>query len=166
MMDFNKSNIIILKRKPSWLIVIYLGFWLIGWIAILLTITFGLIMNPDKFDLVIGLLMLVFSLSSLLIIKIFLWNLRGKEKLIITKDEFIIEKLGTFFTKPGKFQLDKMSEFSYAEQKFFSVRNNMWGLFGGNIEFKYLGKTILFGQNLNQKKAIQIIDQLNSIVKK
>lgn len=49
-------------------------------------------MNPEKFDLVLGLLMLVFSFSSLLIVKIFLWNLRGKEKLTITKNEFSIEK--------------------------------------------------------------------------
>lgn len=41
----------------------------------------------------------------------------------------------------------------------------MWGLFGENIEFKYLGKAKLFGQNLDKNKAIQIIDQLNSIVK-
>ena len=165
MKDFNENNIIILKRKPNWLIVIYLGLWLIGWIAILFSISYGLLMNPDRFDLVIGLLILVFSLASLFIVKIVLWNLRGKEKLFITKDEFIIEKLGTIFTKPRKFQLDKMSEFSCAEEKFFSVRNNMWGMFGGNIEFKYLGKAKLFGQTLDKNKAMQIIDQLNSIVK-
>ena len=155
---------VLLKRKPNWLIVTYTGIWLLGAMGILITLTFGLLTNPEKGVLFLLFVITLLILFSSLVLKLFLWNLRGKEKVTLTDSELVIEKLGTIFPNKKKYCCKQISEFSLniSGDNFFSiVRPTIWGLYGGQIFFKYGNKTIYFGQTLSKTDSLKLIDELN-----
>lgn len=156
---------ILLKRRPNWAIVIYTGIWLLAATGIFITLTFGVLTNPRKVDFFLIFTILLLIICGSLILKIFLWNLRGKEKLTITDKELVLEKLGTIFSTQKKYEIELVSNFSLNKNidNFFSsiFRPTIWGLRGGKIVFKYQEKSIYLGQTLDATESQKLIDKLN-----
>jgi hypothetical protein len=156
---------ILLKRRPNWPIVVYTGIWLLGATGMFITFAFNILSNPKKVEFFLVLTILLLTVFGSLILKIFLWNLRGKEKLTITDKELVLEKLGTIFSTPKKYEIGLVSNFSLNKNidNFLSsiMRPTIWGLRGGQIVFKYKEKTIYLGQTLETTESQKLIDELN-----
>jgi len=165
MTETNKKLILTIKRKPNWLILPLTGLWSLGWFGLIGTIAFGLATDPNKLDGEIVLFMSFFFLAGLFVLKIFLWHLRGKEKITVDEKELKIEKLGTILTMPRKYEIDQIDYISNTEREKTANWIKFWGLGGGKIEFTYLGQTKYFGQTLTTTEATKIIEQIKEKLK-
>ncbi len=165
MSDTDNQLVLTIKRKPNWLILSITGLWTLGWLGITGTIIYGLATDPDKLDGEIALFMTFFFLAGLFVLKIFLWHLRGQEKITIDDKEFRIDKVGTILTIPRKYEVDQIDYISNTERPTTPKWIKFWGLGGGQIEFVYLGQTKYFGQTLKVKEATKIIDEMKEKLK-
>ncbi len=157
---------IIIKRRRNWGIALYTGFWILGCFGILITVSISLLfLNRSRLTVEIVFLMLLFLIPSLVVVKIFLWNLRGKEKISIQDGILKIEKLGTILKVPKYFKIRELDTLSFEKETSFLWKPSIWGLTGGNIHFNYIYKKKSFGQTVDEFEAIKIIEKINSIIK-
>ena len=154
------KNILILKRKTNWSIVCFIGIWLIGWLGIVATFTFGLIEDAEKRDGEVFFNLIIIFLVGLWIVKTFLWLLRGKEQITIDENYFTIEKLGTIFTSSRKYEISLIDNFCLAKYQTSPWWYRLFGFGGGQITFDYLEQKKYFGQTLSSTEANEIIAQL------
>jgi hypothetical protein len=165
MTEINNELILTIKRKPNWLILPLAGLWTLGWIGMIGTIIYGLATDPDKLDGELILFMTFFFLAGLFVLKIFLWHLRGQEKITVNSKELIIEKIGTILTIPRKYEIEQIDYISNTERPTTPKWIKFWGLGGGQIEFVYLGQTKYFGQTLTVIEATKIIEKIKGRLK-
>lgn len=152
------NMVLFLRKEANWFIILITGVWLTGFYSILAVITYGVINNPEKIDggMILGLGALI--LGSLYILKVFLWHIRGREKIVLTDKELTIQKIGTILTIKRTFKVELIENFSVRKPVYDF---NFWGLSGGEIEFEYLGQSKIFGQNLERLIAQNLVDDLN-----
>ena len=153
--------VLTMKRKPNWFMLLLTGVWVFGLIGITATVIYGLLTDSDKLDGDIVLFMALFILIGLFVLKIFLWHLRGKEKIVIKGKELWIIKVGTILTIPKKYEISLIDNFTVTDRPTTPHWIRFWGLGGGRIQFDYLDQIKYFGQTLTKNEAIQIIDKLN-----
>jgi hypothetical protein len=154
--------VFIIKRRPNWLILVTAGLWSIGWFGMILTIAYGLITNPAKLDIVILSFILFFCLGGLLIVKIFLWHLRGKEKITLTEKELQINKTGSILSFPAVVKIKSIQRISITTNPALPRWMIFWGLAGGKIEIICDERSKYFGQTLTVIEASQIIESIKS----
>jgi len=161
----DEKLILKIKRKPNWLILPLTGLWTLGWFCIFGTFVYGLSTDPDKLDGELILFLTFFFIAGLFVLKIFLWHLRGQEKITVDEQEIKIEKLGTILTMPRQYEIDQIDYISNTERETTANWIKFWGLGGGKIEFVYLGQTKYFGQTLTTTEATKIIEQIKEKLK-
>lgn len=155
----------IIKKKQNWFILFLTGVWLIVWFGIFTTVLYGLATDTDKLDEEIVIFTTFFFIAAIFVFKIFLWHLRGKEKIVLNDNELKIEKLGTIFTFSQKYELHLIENLSLTSIPTTPLWIRIWGLGGGQIKFEYLGQNKYFGQSLNREEASVIIKDLNNFQK-
>ncbi len=155
----------IIRRKPNWFVLILTGLWSLGWFGLFLTIVYGFITDPDKIDGELILFMLIFLVAGLFIFKIFLWQLRGQERITLSDKELIIRKKGTFLTVPRRFELETIESVSDTMQSKIPGWMIFWGLGGGVIEIVYLGNAKYFGQTISKEQSKAIIEAIKEKIK-
>jgi hypothetical protein len=165
MVKMDKHIVLTIKRKPNWFILFLTGLWTLGWTAILGTVIYGLSTDSDKIDAQLAIFMTLFFIAGLFVIKIFLWHVRGHEKITLDKNELKIEKLGTILTIPKTFETRELDSFSLTEKPTTAKWIKFWGLGGGQVQFNYMGQYKYFGQSLTKKDAKELIDNLNDRLK-
>jgi hypothetical protein len=158
--EIDGQLIMTLKRKPNWFILPLTGIYALGWIGMLGVIIYGLVTDPEKLDGEIILFTTLFFIAGLFILKIFLWHLRGHEKITVDRKELRIDRLGTILTIPRKYEIDQIETITNTENPTTPRWMVFWGLAGGQIEFVYLGQTKYFGQTLTATEATKIIEKL------
>lgn len=129
------------------------------------TIIFGLITDTDKLHGEIILFISFFFIVGIFVFNIFLWHLKGKEKVSLSDKELIVEKLGTIFTSKRKYDIQDIDVFSLTEKPTTPFFIRFWGLGGGQIQFNYFGQFKYFGQTLTGNDAKTIINKLNNKLK-
>lgn len=129
------------------------------------TVIYGLATNPEKLDGGIILFMTFFFLAGLFVLKIFLWHLRGQEKITVDDRELRIDKVGTILTMARKYEIDQIDYISITERPTTPKWIKFWGLGGGQVEFVHLGQTKYFGQTLTASDATKIIEKLKEKLK-
>ena len=85
----DEKLILKIKRKPNWLILPLTGLWTLGWFCIFGTFVYGLSTDPDKLDGELILFLTFFFIAGLFVLKIFLWHLRGQEKITVDRNNFV-----------------------------------------------------------------------------
>jgi hypothetical protein len=157
---------IVIKRKPNWFVFIITGIWSLGWLGLMLTITYGLITDKAKgSDGELIFFSLLFFFAGLFIFRIFLWHLRGKEIVTVNHDELTIQKKGTIFSSIRKFEIEFIDDISQTLNSTTPRWILFWGHSGGQIQFSYLGRAKYFGQTLDPNEAKEIITKVKDKLK-
>ena len=162
MTDKREDIIIFIKKRPDWFIMIGTGLWAIFTPILVITEIFQYFngsIQTVRTEEIIG--WILYVIAEIFCLRVFLWHFRGQEKIVLTKEILRIEKKGTILNFPDNYRLEKIRDFSLAENKLIENMFNFYKLTGGKIQFVYFGETIKFGQSLTQMEARKIIQQLN-----
>lgn len=160
--DTPKGLQITIPTKKNYFIIVFLGLWLIGWLAGAIGVPVGLFRDgkaaPDAAFVIIWLLFwLAFGGFT---IYAWLWNVVGKE--IITVDGTLLslkhDLLGRGRVK--QFELAHVRYLRPSPLAFhpwdFRSGVQVWGLGGGTIAFDYGARTYRFGSSIDEAEARQI----------
>ncbi|OYU95212.1 MAG: hypothetical protein CFE21_12980 [Bacteroidetes bacterium B1(2017)] len=164
---------IIIPTKKNWFVILFLGFWLCGWVfgeVFALTMLTGLLFGKMEFA---NLFMLVWlggwTVGGFFAIKTFLWNLKGKEIITIGMGQLKIEKKGLLLAKPKTYDLIESKNFRAQEDNngtdgIWGMQRNSFAAFnsGGTIRFDYGLKTIKFAGGIDEAEANYIIEKLKT----
>jgi hypothetical protein len=161
--DDNDKLVFVIPRRANGLAVILTGLWILGYFIILLTVVYGQI-SDNRFIAELNVYIFLFALVWLMAIKMFLWNVRGKEKITLDNGLLSIERLGTLLTIPKKYETNLIDRFAVVENENWSIWT-IYGFSGGQISFDYWGRPKYFGQTITKKQAREIVDKLNVRIK-
>ncbi|HEY0655131.1 MAG TPA: hypothetical protein VGD65_18480 [Chryseosolibacter sp.] len=103
-----------------------------------------------------------FFILWLFVLRILLWNVRGKERLILNYTHLKIKRTGTFLTIERKYELNLIDKFRYTDV--IDVPHLMWrlGLAGGYVTFNYWDRPEYVGRTVTKKEAEKIAVLLNN----
>lgn len=145
----------IIKHKTNWPTLLFTGLWLLGFLAVISTVIYGIATEPDKLSGETYLFLAFFFAGSLFILKAFLWNLKGAWKITLDKSGFRILKTGTILTIPQVFDASCIGGFEYS--------HNSAG--GEKIQFSYMDEYRYFGKTFSKNEAISLINELNTVLR-
>jgi hypothetical protein len=148
-MSISSYNI---KKKPNWFVLVLTGFWSIGWVGIMITVTFGLLSSPQKIDGELMLILGFFLFAGTFVLKIFLWHLKGREQITITEQELIITKKGTIFTIPRRFELFEINKICIANTNRPLRWTYLWDLVVVILKFYTFTKRNILDSPLKKNK--------------
>ena len=159
-----------LKSKKN-LMTFFLAFYMLGLSAV------GISLFIEFRNFIAAIACVVLVLVGFLGLRLFLWLLFGKEKIIINDDEFILIKTGSFFLPAISIPIKEMDHFfifySFIEQEqgfegfkgkvttlsyqrpYFRILNK------GRIGVKYGDKQYLFFNGLSIHQAKVLVRELN-----
>jgi len=171
-----KTNRVIINQYPEGVEVIvsarrspfvnfFLLAWMIGWSFAEIEIT-GNLLNyegetPDAF--------MVFwacgwTLSGLLAVFIWLWNMKGRKVVRITKHELIRSREYVFFSRSKKYTTELITDLRLTDNSPHALERSggreFWGLSGGMISFNHGPGIYKFGLGIDESEAIRIIEAI------
>jgi len=162
------SGIVIsIPSRKNWFIILFLGFWLIGWavgeisvIGILSAGIFKLVSNglPEIATSVPG------AFGGAFAIYAWLWQVKGFERISLSFDAFVIEKLTPIWKRKKEYRLkDVVSlRLSNSSSSMWTMSGSMefWGISGGRLVFDYGAKTVQFGSGIDEAEAKFLIKDI------
>lgn len=149
------------KRKPIALLL-FMGVWLIlAWAMVCINI-YGFI--TDRFIDELAVVIALIALFSFFATKVFLWNLNGEESISFYKDYIEISKRGLPFFSTFKIPYAEYEGVDTAPDKTPAVFR-IYGIAGGKLNIKYLGRTMRFGQSLDNTEALQLMNDIELTLK-
>lgn len=160
----NKLSIVIFSNRSRFKNVL-----LIGW---MITFTVcGLIAIPEfthAADRDRKLFWLVFisfwAYFELVVLKAVLWRLRGKEKIVITKDVVKIMRDVTGMERYKEYRVDQISNWKRVEVNSNSIlssyENAYWFVGGERIAFDYYGREVRIGSQLNDEETGELLGKI------
>jgi len=152
-----------LKKRINWPFTIFLGLWLIIWIAIFGTIFYGLITTPNRIgDLVFVVILGI--IIGLWVVDRFLWQISGVELLIITNKIELIKK-GKLYKSCQKIDFLEYESVSFDEDIQTPFWIKLYGLKGGKIIINYLGHKVRFGQDTSISYAEIAANEIDKEIK-
>jgi len=152
------------RKMTNWPFTIFIGLWIIGWFAILGTIFYGLIGTPDWInDLAFEIVLIL--LSGIWVIDLFLWQIRGVEQFVIN-DRIEIIKCGKLFKSVSKIDFIDFESITYDDYNTTPFWIKLFGLSGGKIRIKYLGRGIRFGQDISLIMAEIVSKEIDDEMRK
>jgi hypothetical protein len=152
------------KKRTNWPFAIFMGLSIIVLFAILGTILYGLIGMPDRIsDLAYVVVILI--LIGIWIVDVFLWQIRGVEQFVITNRIEIIKR-GKLFKSVSKIDFIDFESITYDDDKTTPFSIKLYGLSGGKIRIKYLGRGIRFGQDISLIMAEIVAKEIDDEMRK
>ena len=101
---------------------------------------------------------------ELVVLKAFLWRLRGKEKIIFSKDSVRVKRDVTGFEKYKEYRAEQIANWRRIERDPSSLVNSYenayWYVGGERVGFNYYGKEIRIGSQLNQEETGQLLGKI------
>ena len=171
--SLNNLEIIITKKKNFLFIIFgihYLALILFGLIYSFSTFLHSTLEETSNQN-VLNILLFLTPLSFV-IIKSFIWNIKGKEKISVNKDYLEIDKKGMLFSKPELYNIDYINNIRIVGEKDESIsvggdfRNNIDGIKvtlnsnSRSIVFENNNYIIKFGYGLNDNESKYILNTL------
>jgi hypothetical protein len=161
---------IIFPTKKSIFIIIFLGFWMIGWAFGEITVSLQLIKGfkgsnggPELF-LIFWLCM--WTLGGGAAIFAWLWMMFGQEHVLLNPASLIIKRTLLGFAINKEYDINNVKNMRVSPQPFnafdFSAGLRFWGIGGGLIAFDYGSKTIRFGPSIEEAEAYTIVKEFSS----
>lgn len=167
----NNDVEIIVPVKTSGIAILFLGVGVLVWAFVGMVIIWGFsnTIKGGKFSdagtLFIAFLV-VWAMWGGFLIYSWLWNLKGKEHILITRDGFLsIRKNILGYGFPRKFKLSKIAALRVHPEEYNlydSLLWQLWGkrIYGGIIAFEYESDTYRFGVDVNEVDAQLIVNEL------
>jgi hypothetical protein len=152
------------KKKTTWPKTIFLIIWTIGVVASMATIIWGIIETPSRLLDFLFPLIVMFS-SVLWASNIILWNLKGIETILIS-DKIEISKTGKLFSSKNNIHFYEYDGIYSKDDVPTHFWQTTYGLDGGKIIIKYLGKEIRVGQDISMHKASKVVAEFNNVIEK
>lgn len=153
----NNRTIIIIPRNGNLFIILLTGCWF-------LFLLYGFYLQfSDGFlfiDTEAIILNLVFLVVGLIVLKTFLWHVRGKEKITLDSEILKIEKLGTFLTFPRKYETNLIDRFEIEQKEIGTWWSRLYGFSGGRIFFNYWENPKHFAQTISKLEAKELVEIL------
>lgn len=175
------GTVISIPSRKNWFIILFIGFWLIGWavgevsvIGILSASVDGVLSNglpmisasgPDIFN---GLFLFAWlggwTVGGAFAIYAWLWQVKGIERISISNQAFIVEKIVPIWKRKRKYHVKDVValRLSHTSPSMFTMSGNMefWGMSGGRLAFDYGAKTVQFGLCLDEAEAMFLIKDI------
>ena len=162
---------ITIPARKNWFIVVFLGFWLCGWIAgetfALKTVITSLSGGAPELFIIVWLC--GWTIGGLFAFRTFWWLLMGKEVISIDQGALTIDKRGALFYKAKTYDLHEAKNFRAQEEyvpvgpfgnrgmtNVFNMKNN------GTIKFDYGLQTVKFAGSIDEAEANFILEKLRS----
>jgi hypothetical protein len=161
--NLSEINMIIPARK-NWIMIIFLSFWLCGWLFGAVMVTATMFRTHNVANLFIGVWLLFWLSAGFVIMNIVAWQIFGKEIVTIGNGIISIRRTGTLFRKNKSYDLAHVTNVYAKEQPLYNRGyNNTKSLFNrGTINFEYGLKTVRFGDGLDEAEARHIIEMLKA----
>ena len=160
----------VIPAKRNWFIVLFLSFWLCGW-------AFGEFMVPTHFfdksrgagvDLFMVAWLGAWTLGGVFAIYVWLWNLMGREIVVVTGPALEIRRAVNNIGHTREFDVAHIRGLRVANQSWnpwdLSSGLRFWGVGGGAIAFDYGAKTYRFGGGLDEAEAKQILARITQVI--
>lgn len=169
---------VLIPSKKNWFMILFLGFWLMGWAVGEITVTGALVagvvkvINGGLDDIASkgagafgGLFMIAWlgawTVGGAFAIYAWLWQVKGVEEVVIAHDGFCIKRRTPVWTRTKNYHLHEVKSLraSQAQASIFDMSRGMefWGISGGVLAFDYGAKTVRFGIGLDEAEAKQIL---------
>jgi hypothetical protein len=135
--------------------------WIFGEIEILIKLLNYDAETPDAFFVfwAIG-----WTLSGLLVIFIWLWNMKGREIVTMSDTELRRYRDYILFSRTGRYRIELISNLRLTDldPSSLETRGGMefWGLSGGSVTFDYGSDIQKFGLGIDDQEANRIIESI------
>jgi len=158
----------IIPAKRKIFLMLFLGFWLIGWGFGEVTVTKQLFFSNGPNSA--GLFMLAWlggwTIGGAFAIFTWVWMLAGQERITLRSDALIHRREVFGLGLSREYGLTSIRDLRIAQQpaSSFSSANSLqfWGISGGLVAFDYGSRTIQFGASLEEAEAKSILKSITS----
>jgi hypothetical protein len=172
--------LISIPAKKNWPVIIFLGFWLMGWLLGEVTVIFQMLRGhlshganltgrvPANVGVRLFLMVWVtgWTIGGAFAIATWLWNLAGFEKVLLGTSTLTTRREVLGIGPSKEYELGSVSNLRVnMGASNVSYRRSSFQIFSGNsgtIAFDYGAKTFHFGMGLDEGEAQQIIERLES----
>ena len=158
---------VIISARRSPFVNFFLLAWMIGWSVGEIEIV-GNLLNyeaetPDAF--------MVFwacgwTLSGLLAIFIWLWNMKGREIVRISDRELIRSREYVYFSRSKKYATEIITDLRLTDNSPYALEMSggmeFWGLSGGMISFNYGPGIYKFALGIDESEATRVIETIKA----
>lgn len=154
---------IVMPCRRSWLVILFLAFWLCGWAVaeVMVAIQFLNGDAPPEGEFFMLAWFGVWTVGGTLAIYAWLWQLLGKEMVTVRGQTFTTRRDIAGFGFDKEYDFRQMRDLRVASVGFspvdFSSSLQLWGVGGGVIAFEYGARTCRFGAGLDEEEAKQIL---------
>lgn len=150
--------------KKNYFVILFLGFWLCGWVAGEVSALTELINGKGAADGFLFFWLCAWTVGGIFAISTWLWNFKGKEIIIFTGVELqhIRQVAGLRWSKEYELASVRNLRGQAQMSSIIGSRNPMdfWGLTGGSISFDYGHSTHRFGAQLDEAEANYIVSTI------
>lgn len=163
---------IVIPVKRQIFVVLFLGFWLCGWLlgegfAIGALFGFSSFGGGEIFvTLFMGVWLAGWTVGGLFAMRVFFWLLIGREVITVGQGKITISKKGMLFKKPKTYDLNEVKNmsveelasvgnFSYGRRNSFAAMMN-----NGIISFDYGLKTVRFAGGIDAAEGKHILKEM------
>jgi hypothetical protein len=170
-----------IPSKKNWFMILFIGFWLLGWavgefavIGILIAgifkafahgISDAVTAGTGAFS---GLFLIAWlgawTVGGAVAIYSWLWQVKGMEIITISYDRFKIQKKVPIWTRTKEYRLKDVASLrvSNVQSSLWSMSGSMefWGMSGGRLAFDYGAKTVQFGIGIDEAEAKLLIKDI------
>jgi hypothetical protein len=161
--DISGKLHIIIPGSRSWFIIGFLGFWICGWAVAEYMVSIQLLSGdaPPEGESFMLVWFVVWTVSGLLAIYAWLWQVIGKEIVAVYGQTFTTRRDVGGFGFDKKYDLLQMRDLRVAQVGFnpldISSSLQLWGIGGGVIAFDYGARTVRFGAGLDEAGAKEVV---------
>jgi len=172
---------ICIPSKKNWFIILFLGFWLVGWVIGEVT-AIG-VLGGGLFKIISGalpdattsgawafggLFMIAWlggwTIGGAFAIYAWLWQVKGVEEIVISYEGLKINKKIPIWTSSKNYRLKDIVSLRVSNScaSIWNMSGGMefWGITGGKLAFDYGAKTVRFGIGVDEAEAKRIIKDI------
>jgi hypothetical protein len=157
---------IIIPAKRNWFVIIFLGFWLCGWLFGELFVSFTVfgVFKGNPISLFMLIWLIGWTVGGFFAFRILLWNLTGKEIITVGQGVLKIDKRGVLIFKAKTYDLNEVKKIRVQDENIgfgpFGRRNDFGYMGGGTIRFDYGLRSVKFASSIDEAEARSIIEKL------
>ena len=156
---------IVIPTKKNWFIIIFMGFWLCGWLVgeIVAPTTFFSEEMPASGRFFMIAWLGGWTVGGCIAIYFWLWTLVGKE-IVVGNPHLTIKRDVFGYGRLKRYESSSVKGFRLSPPQFnpwdFQSGLRFWGMGGGLIAFDYGSSTIRFGNGIEEAEASTILDEI------
>lgn len=152
-----------LPTRTDAFIILALGTWVLGAFVMAVIIAIGMFQH-GRWEFELGMALAILILAGAVVLRGWLWNLRGVEVLEISTKGLRIRKEGSFWMPVFDIRTEDMDGITAEEYVWFRA-SFLYRISGGPIRIGYLGRAYCIGDKRSVKEAEPIVERLRALLK-